>query len=449
MDVIQDIINHKLMCVIMSIIESVMMVMANVDGNNNKFWKGEFDDSGTFYVTNGRIGGKGQTQPAKNLGSQERAKKELDKKVREKERKGYAKFEGVTDTKNVKTVEKVALEKIAVEQIRTKSDPSIIEVLVKDLVQKNIHSILARTDLEYDDDTGLFKTPLGFVVQESIDKARLILTTIHPLIENKDFDNSEAKTLLAEYLVLIPQKVGSKLLVSAVLPSVEAIDKQKDILDDLENSIKQVELGALEKTKNNSAKEPDHGQVFNAELSLVSDVSVIGMVKKFYNQTRKSNHASHTLEVKRVFEVSIDGMTKNFAEEGSKVGNVQQLWHGTRAANVLSILKSGLIIPPSDAGHVAGRMFGNGLYFSDQSTKSLNYSYGYWDRRKADKKCYMFIVDVAMGNPYLATCSDWELTPPAGCHSTFARAKKAGVMNNEMIVYNLNQAAPRYLVEFE
>ena len=35
-------------------------------------------------------------------------------------------------------------------------------------------------------------------------------------------------------------------------------------------------------------------------------------------------------------------------------------------------------VPPANASHCTGRMFGNGVYFSDQSTKALNYAYGYW-----------------------------------------------------------------------
>ena len=67
-------------------------------------------------------------------------------------------------------------------------------------------------------------------------------------------------------------------------------------------------------------------------------------------------------------------MARSFWRDGGvTVGNVQELWHGTRAGNLLSILRAGFTIPPANAPHVTGRMFGNGVYFSDQSTKSLNY----------------------------------------------------------------------------
>lgn len=63
----------------------------------------------------------------------------------------------------------------------------------------------------------------------------------------------------------------------------------------------------------------------------------------------------------------------------SKVGNVRELCHGTRVHNVLSILHRGLVVPASDGSdsiQVTGRMFGDGVCLSDQSTKSLNYSAG-------------------------------------------------------------------------
>lgn len=431
----------------MKVLRSVMLVMTNVDGNNNKFWKGEITEDNNFHVINGRVGGKGQTQRPKPFTSYEAAERMLEKKMREKIRKGYEEFDGITDAgASSAGASKMQLEKVAVEQIRTNSDPQLIEDLVKDLVKKNIHSILSRTDLQYDDDTGLFKTPLGFVTRTSIDKARSLLIEIEPYISSKNFLNGVAKELLASYLKLIPQKVGAKLSVEGVLPNVSAIESQNNILDDLENSIEQVEAGALEKKE--ESKEPEFEQVFNAELTLVTDKKVISEIERFYNATRRQNHACRHLTVNRVFEVSVDEMSDAFEAEGKAIGNVQRLWHGTRAGNVLSILKSGLIIPPTNAGHVTGRMFGNGLYFSDQSTKSLNYSYGYWDRNGADDICYMFLVDVAMGKPYYPSHSDWKLTPPAGHQSVFAKGGSAGVMNNEMIVYNTYQAAPRYLIEF-
>jgi poly [ADP-ribose] polymerase len=124
--------------------------------------------------------------------------------------------------------------------------------------------------------------------------------------------------------------------------------------------------------------------------------------------------------------------------------NMQELWHGTKKSNIISIFKNGFVIPPQNAKHCTGRMFGTGIYLSDQSTKALNYSYGWWSGSR-DKNCYMFLCDVMMGREYIpsGSCS----SRPFGYDSIFAKAGKSGVINNEMIV-PLGQVNPKYLVEF-
>ena len=59
----------------------------------------------------------------------------------------------------------------------------------------------------------------------------------------------------------------------------------------------------------------------------------------------------------------------------------------------------------------------------------------------------MFLSDVAMGKYYVPSGPSSNL-PKKGYDSTFAKAHKSGVMNNEMIVYKLNQCNLTYLVEF-
>jgi Poly(ADP-ribose) polymerase catalytic domain./Poly(ADP-ribose) polymerase, regulatory domain./WGR domain. len=425
----------------MDIIKSTTMIMSNIDGNNNKFWTIELKKDFTVCVTNGRIGGAGQKQPPKGFSSIDGAERFISSKIKEKEKKGYKSFDGITSTNNTQ-LSKTALEQTATNQIRTKGNKDIIYELIKKMVRSNIHNILQNTDLKYDEDSGLFKTPVGYVTKNSIKQARELLLQMSPLIQSMDFDSVKIKELLSEYLMLIPQKVGSKLTVKSIIPNDDAIQKQNGILDDLESSVQQVEMNALSNTKKDIINEVNN--TFNAELSLVTDNGVIDRIRRFYDSTRQGIHASHKLSISRVFEVRIDEMDSAF---DNSLGNIMELWHGTRVGNVLSILKSGLMIPPSNARHVTGRMFGNGLYFSDQSTKSLNYSYGYWDGGSKDNVCYMFLCDVAMGRAYTPRSPN-ELLPKNGSDSTFAKGNQSGVKNNEMIVYKAKQANPRFLVEF-
>lgn len=428
---------------------SITLIMSNVDGNNNKFWKAEMDDDFTVIVSFGRVGTKGSSSE-KSFPSEEKALKQIAKKQREKEKKGY-KLLDVIDVggSSTKTNEKRITEQAAKEQIRTSGDRKHIEDIVDKLVRLNIHSITSQTNITYDEDTGLFMTPVGAVSLDTIRDARHMLESLTEyIIEKGDTTSKDVKAKLSDYLMLIPQKVSSRLTVKSVLPDKESIHKQNSILDDLEASLSQID--EYKKKKAEKAQEKlEIPELFNCDLTLVEDEEIIRMIKGIYNNTRKEYHASNTLDVSRIFKVQVDSMKDEFNSRKINTDNVMLLWHGTRAGNILSILKNGLIIPPARSGHVTGRMFGNGLYFSDQSTKSLNYSYGYWDRKQTDDTCYMFLCDVDMGKSYYPknNYNDRSL-PRRGHDSTFAVPGRSGVMNNEMIVYNLNQANVKYLIEF-
>ena len=94
-----------------------------------------------------------------------------------------------------------------------------------------------------------------------------------------------------------------------------------------------------------------------------------------------------------------------------------------------------------------GRLFGDGVYFSDQSTKALNYSNGYWSGNK-ENNCFMFLGLVAIGKYYVPK-STGEKLPKQGFDSTWAKPGISSIQNNEMIVYNLSQINLQYLVEFD
>jgi poly [ADP-ribose] polymerase 2/3/4 len=423
------------------IVRSEMLVMTNIDGNNNKFWKAELSDDHSVQVTNGRVGSSGQLQPLKNFPSESKAIAFLEKKVREKISGGYQPFQGIQTEAGKTSKSRMALEIAASEQIRSR-DSAQVTSLISRLVKANVHSILSSTDLKYDEDTGLFQTPLGIVTLETIADARVLLTKLGKYVEQADFTSSGVKADLASYLMLIPQKVGRKLIVKDVIPDLDAIQKQNSLLDDLEASVGQVE--ELRKT---NVPEIEVPKIFSCEINVVSDKGIIDEIQKFFGSTAQRMHASFGYKIKAVYEVQIDHMQEAFEKKGKACGNIMRLWHGTRPGNILSILKSGLIIPRSDAPHVCGRMFGDGLYFSDQSTKSLNYATGWWAGAK-ENQCFMFLADVAMGKVHVPRGPSQKL-PAAGSDSTFAQAQKSGVQNNEMIVYTTEQATVRYLVEFQ
>ena len=431
----------------MESIFSQTLVKTDVDCNNNKWWKVVIYQDFTAHVTNGRVGGNGQVQKPKSFPNEPAAMRFAESKIREKTRDGYTPFKGITGggTVNRQEASRMDLEVAASEQIRTRHK-DVVSDLIKRLVMANVHSILKSTDLKYDEVTGVFETPLGVVTQDSIDEARKLLGRISKHILGDDFDSDAIKKLVASYLMLIPQKVGRKLVIRDLMPNQEALDKQSGILDDLESSIAQVAELRKKQAEEKSDTVVKLPNIFDCEINVVEDLDVIATINKFFNSTRQKMHSSYDLKIKRIFELKIDHMDAAYEAEGKAFANEQRLWHGTRPGNVLSILKSGLIITPVGSFQNSGRAFGNGVYHSDQSTKSLQYSNGYHAGTN-ERQVFMFLCDVAMGKPYMAQSSDCRLHE-YGHDSVFAKAGIRGLANNEMIVFSTSQTNPRFLVEF-
>ena len=422
------------------VLETATLTLTNISGNNNKFWKYIVHDDGNVVFEWGRIGYAGDST-TKNFGCHDKGLQAAHTKMRSKEAKGYVKQDVIETGKSVSVSPSATLESVAVSQIGSNS--SIVDDLIKQLAKMNIHEILSSTTMTYDVDTGLFRTPIGIVSSNSIVSARKLLTSMSDFILEKKFDDSKYHEMLQQYLTFIPQNVGMRIRPDQLYTSDADILQQNSILDSLEASLLMVnsQVDTVIETE-----KVDTPKIFNVSLNLVTDKKVIDRIEKKFKSTAHSNHACSHLKVKRVFTVEIVDMKKRFDLISNKIGNIKELWHGTRISNVLSILKQGLLIPPANASHVCGRLYGNGVYFSSESTKSANYSYGYWDKNKKDNNCFIFLADVAMGLEYIPSKTGGSY-PKAGYDSTYAIGGKSGVMNNEMIVYNTDQANLTYLIE--
>lgn len=420
-----------------AVVSRRMLVKTDVKANNNKYWEGVLYDNNDVVCRWGRVGAaKGQEKTFSGVGQTY-----LEKKIREKTKKGYKEVEGINSGGATAKVEGSRLKSVAKKQIRS-SGCKTTDKLIDYLVQVNRHEIKTASGgkLTVNED-GLIKTDVGVVVtQDTLDRARGHLVVLSKCVSKKDFASSRFIDTLNEYLMAIPQKVGARRgWEKSFLVSGSDIQRQGALIDSMEATLQAyndapVVAGGTEDT------------VFNVELTKISDKKEIDRVNKLYRKTLQRRHSCSHLKVKNVFNVHIEHMAAAFEDDGAKKAPVMELWHGTRASNLLSILKCGLVIPPANAAHVCGRVFGNGAYFSDQSTKSLNYAYGYWDGGRRDNKCYMLLADVGMGKSYTPRGPIRKM--PAGYDSVFAVGGKSGVLNNEMIVPRVSQCNLTRLIEF-
>lgn len=108
-----------------------------------------------------------------------------------------------------------------------------------------------------------------------------------------------------------------------------------------------------------------------------------------------------------------------FDELAQQYGNVRSLFHGTKNDAVAYCVSRGLRPPTNNSEISTGSMFGAGVYFADQSTKSLQYV----DQIQSGT---LLVCDVALGNELIMTKSD----------SSFNEEKMKQAVTTKTIVTN-------------
>jgi poly [ADP-ribose] polymerase len=425
-----------------NIVERHKFSMTKLGENNNKYWNVVLYDDGTVEAEWGR---QGKTRQS---GTWSGGRSYMDKKIREKKKKGYIENETVegTGTVSAKSVQTSNLKDIARKQIKYKNP--LVQKLVDYFVKVNAHQIVAATGgkISFDTSSATFKTTQGIIVPAQVNRARVLLSDLADMVADADWSNYDFEDALNEYMSLIPRDIGMKRTTPrAILPDLATIQRENALLDGLDASFAGV-IKAPQKTTKKKTKAP---KLFEVDLFMVVDKNIIKNISNMFEKTKKRNHVTRDYRVKEVYAIRIKNMSDAFEKRGKPVGNIMQLWHGTKASNLLSIFRQGLIIPPSSSAHCTGRMYGNGLYFSCISTKALNYATNFWGGGGNTSRVFMFLADVAMGNPYMAGSGWGSHYPRSGTDSTWAKGGQSGVINDEMIVYKLHQANLIYLVEFE
>jgi len=417
--------------------------------NNNKVWQYTIYKDGSALTEWGRVG--------QNLQSKMTTESAALSKMRKKTNPNNASDKLYTEVKvaegtegsssSGRVVNSSSLKSIAQKQIDIK-DPTLKE-LVDFLVKENVHDIVQASSgsIQYDTSSAQFKTPLGVILPEMVSDARDLLDDMADYVVNQKFDSVVLARKLNEYLRLIPHAVGMKKITpELILPNATALQTENNLLDGLTASFNNIHSGAIAKSCKKDIVQP---RLFDVTLDVVRDRALIKRIESYYESTKKTMHQSFRYKLHKVYEIEIGSVKKNFANIGKSVGNIQELFHGTKCSNLLAILKKGLIIPPSRSGHVTGRLYGDGVYASDISSKALNYATNFWGSGGSTSRIFMLLCDFAMGNIYYPDGKYGVRYPVKGYDSTFAKAGRGGVYNNEMIVYKTGQVNLKYLLEFK
>ncbi|GEM_PF-3823182 len=145
----------------------------------------------------------------------------------------------------------------------------------------------------------------------------------------------------------------------------------------------------------------------------------------------------------QIFRVENDALRHRFNATAGKVGNVRELWHGTRITSALQIVREGLRV-----GY--GGMFGGGIY-----TGPFGKAVSYGDSNANVR--FLLKVRVALGRVWYATAPEHRVTGSVlwqnGFHSIAGMRKVtksfAGTLReDEYVVYDPAQVLVTEIWEF-
>lgn len=388
--------------------------------NNNKYYN-LFPEGNQFRVEYGRV------DATKTTAYYPMSK--WDSQIKAKLKKGY---QDVTD-----------LKKDLVEEISSANPETpykeIENVAAKAIVEKLQN--LARETINKN-----YTVKASAVTQDMVDAAQEIIDELANFSSTvEEFNNN-----LLKLFTVIPRKMSNvrDYLANKSEDFAQIISKEQDLLDVMRGQIyvkpEAESVVTVEKKQ----------QTILEELGLVmeeatnDDVALIKtLMKESVGKFRKAW---------RVTNLKTQARFDKFVADNN-IKDTRLLFHGSRSENFWSIIKTGLVLRPTNAV-ITGKMFGYGVYYAPKCAKSIGYtslSGSYW-AKGGNNTAYMALFDVAYGTPYDVYNFDSKYYNldynklqqfKLGANCLHAHADKGMLRNDEVVVYKEEQMTIKYLIE--
>ena len=339
-----------------------------------------------------------------------------------------------------------------------------VEHLMK-LISNTTYMTNSLIQLEID----ISKMPLGKIKQSQIDQAYEILNKINKNLGN----NNLLVKLSSEFYTLIPIVCGRS--APPVINNSKLISKNVELLDELSQMV--FGTAAITKMKKNGNNLVKYYEDLNTEIVPLDPIEDewYSILSNYVKNSKAPTH-NFKYDIDAIYEISRNCEREIYDKYCKKIGNRVLLFHGTRMANVCSILQTNFVCDPSKLNlniPISGKMFGLGTYFSNSSSKSIQYT----AYNTSDNIACLFVSEVALGKQLKKKQPDSSLraeTMPKGYHSTWGigqsgyedddydefddgtkipsgKLKKlnhtgCSLLYDEFIVYNTEQINTRFII---
>ena len=284
------------------------------------------------------------------------------------------------------------------------------------------------------------------VTQDMVDAAQKIIDAL----ANNSSTVEEFNANLLKLFTVIPRKMGNvrDYLANKTDDFAQIISKEQDLLDVMRGQI------YVKQDNEPTTTVEKKQQTILEELGLAMEEATaddVALIKTLMNES-----AGKFRKAWRVINLKTQERFDKFVAE-NEIKDTRLLFHGSRSENWFSIIKTGLMIRPSNAVYT-GSMFSDGIYFAPKCQKSIGYtslSGAYWTHG-GNNTAYMALFEVAYGTPYVVYQHDsscyhlnYDVLQKKSpkCNCLHAKADKGMLRNDEIVFYRNDQMTIKYLIE--
>ena len=448
-----------------SVLKSQVLQCTDLETNANKFYslevqqhsKGSFRLFSHYGRTDDLANRDSAGQKECRYADQVTVEKEYQKILKSKLRKGYLEVNlakskigsdkakgqssGAVDEKTLAVAEQAKPKAVAKPQLEPE-----LAALVKLIYEEAGQALTAQTAVRITAEG--FETPLGILTLGQVEKGFDLVAQLRQAI--MESNPALIKELSGTFYSTIPHKIGrTKAAIEAsAINTIERSDSAEETLQLMKDMLSVNAAGGV----NLFADQQDYGR-YQALNTKIQFLQVKDKDRKRVEEFILTSQGKTRMKPKihGVYVVGRAGESDSFNPK--KLKNVTELFHGTRSQNIVGIMTRGLLLPNQSKRYGAvltGAMLGNGIYFADNSAKSLQYC-----RACPGRRGFLFLASVALGKSKEYTDAQTHLNaPPPGYDSVtgVASVKTATwgrLVHNEYVIYDPSQQKLDYMVEFE
>lgn len=213
-------------------------------------------------------------------------------------------------------------------------------------------------------------------------------------LANNNSSVEEFNDILLKLFMIIPRRMGNvaDYLASSKDDFGKIISKEQDLLDVMRGQV------YIKPTVEASSPVDKKDKTILEEFGLVFEEvnrNDVALIKTLMNES-----ASKFRNAWKVTNLQTQERFDKFIKDNN-ITDTKLLFHGSRSENFWSIIKTGLVLRPTNAV-ITGKLYGIGIYFAPKAQKSIGYTSltgSYWAGGSANT-AYMAVMEVAYGTPY-------------------------------------------------